>query len=69
MSSGAEPIPIEFPDGPPEGGVDLMLVIKEAFRQGWASARHWPNHPLPQQLFVRLDINDPETYVLRIEWP
>lgn len=65
MSSGAEPIPVKDPDS-------LKLadaVVKEAFRQGWESARHWPNHPLPKHLFVKMDSPDPDTIVLRIEWP
>lgn len=71
MSNGAEPIPIKL------GGKDHLQtnmddLIKEAFRQGWESARHWPNHPRPQHLFVRIEPGDGPlvtSVLLTIEWP
>jgi hypothetical protein len=63
VSSGIEPIPILYetmPDG----------ALKEAFRQGWEAARHWPNHPLPQHLFVRSEeLLVSNRLLIRIEWP
>lgn len=71
MSSGIEPIPIEL------GGKDHLHtnmddLIREAFRQGWESARHWPNHLLPQDLTISLLPGEGPlvtAVLLRIEWP
>ncbi len=65
MSSGIEPIPIP-------GTGDLIMadaVLKEAFRQGWLSSRHWPNHPLPKALVARIGSTESGDVLLEIEWP
>lgn len=70
MSSGTEPIPLDLslpPDSDPN--IDHTRMLREAFRQGWLSARHWPNHPMPSHLFISLDTDDQNNYLLRIEWP
>lgn len=70
MSSGIEPIPIQFPLGPPEGRTDTALMLKEAFRQGWEAARRWPNHPAPTHVFITLEQGPTKMEaLLRIEWP
>lgn len=69
MSSGFEPIPIPYIDSAPPGSMDSKALIKEAFRQGWLASRHWPNHPLPDHLFVSISAADSESMTLRIEWP
>lgn len=70
MSNGIEPIPISVPEGPSDGDPELSLLAREAFRQGWLAARHWPNHPLPGHLFVTLECGAcPTEAVLRIRWP
>lgn len=71
MSSGIEPIPIKL-GGETHLATNMDTLIKEAFRQGWLSARHWPNHPLPEHLFVKIEpIQEPgpASIVLKIEWP
>lgn len=68
MSSGIEPIPVPMPDG--NWTVELVdAILREAFRQGWLSARHWPNHQLPDPLTVELEETTPgEMIRLEISW-
>jgi hypothetical protein len=66
VNSGTEPTPIKDTGLSDTQTRDLM--IREAFRQGWESARHWPNHPLPKHLFITVHLGT-EDIVLKIEWP
>lgn len=71
MSNGVEPIPIRLQDiNGPITANGIEALIKEAFRQGWLNSRHWPNHPFPQQLFVKIRPSDrPNSISLRVTWP
>lgn len=62
-----EPIPIFLPTSP-EGEEVADAGLLEAFRQGWLSARHWPNHPLPSNLRATVEEIDADHVTLTIEW-
>jgi hypothetical protein len=63
---GPKPIPVPMREG--TWTVELTdLVIAEAFRQGWASARHWPNHKPPENVTVEMEEVQDEI-ILRVNW-
>ena len=68
MSSGIEPTPIKLGDQD-QLQTNMDLLIQEAFRQGWLSGRHWPNHPVPQSLLTSIQQVSPDEIILKIEWP
>lgn len=65
-----EPIPLYVPSTLPipEGMDTADAGLIEAFRQGWLSARHWPNHQLPTKIDCEVEETDDEHVTLTMRW-